>query len=389
MLDIYTKQPIVTPSDEHILLNAFGGRWVSRDLIDKTTNDGFGHGIDAGIANAFMFVRVLADVKSGDGQPAPLLRGARSADGSAYNLRGGAIPEMAKPEVTVTESADGHTTLNYTVRSTKELRHLTSRIAKTAGLTWEQIEATAVSHESIAPPVSVPESFGPNTWRCIAKMACNLMAAADRDLFLDEAFDDVRSYVLNGGNPWDFVAINTQPVDVTSGPGAVGPLDHLLVVRSDVVTGLVLGFIALYGHFQVCVRLGALKTPKTLAASYRVDQVGCVDRTNGLADLDLTIPPFVPLRDCDQQHWYDAMEIAINRMTPVLEETMDRAAIAQMVSDSMRDAFGGERKMTPEGLKDFRHRLMARVRRFVEHSEHLGEDDIKRVEASLTEILGA
>lgn len=377
MLDVYKKTAIVTQSDEHILLNAFGGRWSSRDLIDKTTNDGFGHGIDAGLADAFLSIRVLLDAKSGEGLSPPPLKGASSEDGEIYNLNPGGLPEMAKPQVCVSKDPDGSTSIDYTVRSMQELHRLTSRVAVKAGLSKEEIEARATIGEFMPPRLHTRTKLGPAAWRAMAKMVCNLLAESDRDVFLGEEFDDVRGFVLKGGNPWDFVAINTNPVEVTSGPGALGPLDHLLLVRSDADSGLVSGLVAIYGHFQVCIRLGVLQCPKPIATSYRVDQLGRIDRVNAPADLKIHVPLFVPLSATNRNVWFQAASAAMNKTMPFVMEQADRAAISQMVSKSMEDAFGppGHQQDTQERRLEFVRALSARVRSYVEHRGQVVDAD--------------
>src|SRR5690606_15000539 len=47
IVDVYTREPIRTPSEEHVVHNFLGGRLLCPDIIDKETNDKFGAGIDA------------------------------------------------------------------------------------------------------------------------------------------------------------------------------------------------------------------------------------------------------------------------------------------------------------------------------------------------------
>ena len=339
-LDIYTRKPIVTPSDEHIILNALGGR-RTHPLIDKVTNDVFGSTIDAALASTVNVIRVLLDAKSGDGDSPPAVRRAKSSVGESYNLLPGGKPEAASARLKLEELPGGGMQLSGHARSMAELRRLARRTMEQHGVPLHALEAGSRTVESKAPRLQVDCSFHADSWRALAKMACNLLALERRELFLDEAFDDVRRFVLAGGDPWQFVAFNTTPIDIGASPSSsMGELDHLLVVRGEHATGEIRALVVLFAHLQFVVRLGVARFDESFMMAHRVDQLGRRERHNDDAEAGISVPPFVPLRQIGQAAWFDTSEVAMNKILPVAMAAVDRRTLRELVSKSMSETIG-------------------------------------------------
>ena len=206
--------------------------------------------------------------------------------GERFNLGPGGKPEHAKPHVKFSQTPDGKTSIAGTARSMTELRRMTERKLAQLGVPFEAIEAAAKKVEQHAPMLRMELALTPESHRAVAKMACNLFALTYRQMFLDGPFDGVREFVVHGGGtPHDFVVVNTKPVDVTRWGKAIGPLDHLIVVRGDVASHEVHALVALYAHLQFCVRLGAATFTESFATAYRVDQLGRAPRRDDNRDL--------------------------------------------------------------------------------------------------------
>jgi hypothetical protein len=373
LMDIYTGTPIVRTSDEHILLDALGGRLTSDRLIDKTTNDSFGHTIDAALANALVPFRTLLGVRSGDGRPPPAVRGATTDDGEMYNLLPLGIPELAKPSLQLKKIAEGRVQVQGRVRSRKELHRLTTRRLTEYGVSTDALDAEYREHEHHVPALKVEFSLDHNAFRAIAKMACNLLALKDRDLFLAKEFNPIRTFVLMGGDPWEFVAVNTTPLDVASGPGALGLLDHLLLLEANQSSGLVHGLVVLYGHLQFSVLLGSAQVRQSFVTSYRVDQLGEKHQLDSTYDIALLPPLFKPLIASSQEEWFDALDAATAKIAPILDQKNLEGAVRQMIADSAKTAFGPSdgSPPTPQEMDEFRQQLLKRLVRLVEHVESL------------------
>lgn len=371
MLDVYTKKPIVTLSDEHVLLNALGGRKVARDLIDKTTNDIFGHTIDAALADAVLPVRVLMDAKAADGTAAPALRGMQTAEGERYNLLPGGPPELAAPRAMFTPTEGGGMNVVARARSMEELRRLVARKFAQHGIPMSALDAVTPVRER-APKLAGQIKFGLDAWRGLTKMACNLLAIRRRELFLDTAFDAVRNFVLDGGaDAWDFVAPTATPLAVAGTPNALGPLDHFLVVHGDAATGAVRGLVVLYGHLQIVVKLGTANLPTSFVTTYRIDQLGGADRFDGEDATSVVPPPFVPMRDADQAAWFAAWSDPWSKVMKVAGQVAREGALHRLIALSIDEVVGPAdgRPVTRAEIDDLTRRAMERA---IEHLRHLG-----------------
>ncbi|MBX3214325.1 MAG: hypothetical protein KF850_19985 [Labilithrix sp.] len=348
MDDIYTGRSIVTPSDEHVLLNALGGRLVGRDLIDKTTNDKFGDSIDAALANDLLPLRVLLNVRSGDGTPPPKLRGAVGPDGATYNLLPGGEPEMGKPSVRFSER-DGMTYAEASARSLKELKSLLGRSLEKAGVPVATLEESIRTTLTPAPRMKTDLSVGEDGLRAVAKMAANLLALSSRDVFDESGFDALRSYVLRGDGASNLIRFNTRPVDILSNGQAMGALDHLIVVRRH-TNGDVCALVAIYSHMQWLVRLGNSKRP-VARRSYRIDQLRGVGRRDSPLDARVRVPMFSRFAGDSRGRVFHEQEVAMRRlMTKVMKiqkENFERRIIRQ----AMQEVIGDWSKLTHDNVR--------------------------------------
>lgn len=115
-------------TDEHILLNAAGGRLKSKKLICKKCNSDFGEKIDATLAKQLNNLSNMLMVKRHRGEPQPII-GDKKSTGEKYILEVGGKPKLFKP--TIEKIVDGdNTNLSVTARSEEELRNILTGIAK-------------------------------------------------------------------------------------------------------------------------------------------------------------------------------------------------------------------------------------------------------------------
>lgn len=316
--DIYKKTPIVTRSDEHILLNALGGRRTSSAILDKTTNEQFGSSIDAALANVLLIFRGFLDARSGEGRQSPPIRGMTTADGQKYNMLPGGKPELAHPKVEFKKTETG-VIVSGSVRSEAELQRIAGRKFAQYGIPEEAVKAGSKAIEKHIPMLSKEVTFTPEAWRAMAKMSCNLFAHQRAPMFLEDGFDAIREFVLSGrGDSWDFVAMNTKPVDLSG--TALGQLDHLIAVVGDNNSGAVRGFVAIYEHLQFVVNLGTASFDRPFVTTYRVNQLAQTDRLDAVVDQAIEMPGFSRYSEENYVGWLQAMEASLNRIMPVAME---------------------------------------------------------------------
>lgn len=115
-------------TDEHILLNAAGGRLKSKKLICKQCNSDFGEKIDAILAKQLNNLSNMLMVKRHRGAPQPIIADKQST-GEKYILEVGGKPKLSKP--LIEKTVDGENmSISITARNEEELRNILTGIAK-------------------------------------------------------------------------------------------------------------------------------------------------------------------------------------------------------------------------------------------------------------------
>jgi hypothetical protein len=115
-------------TDEHIIINAAGGRLKSKELICKKCNTDFGETIDGILAKQLNSMANMLMVKRHRGEPQPIL-GEKESTGEKYLLDVGGKPKLTKPKINKTVVGD-KTNISITARSEEELRKILTGIAK-------------------------------------------------------------------------------------------------------------------------------------------------------------------------------------------------------------------------------------------------------------------
>lgn len=115
-------------TDEHIILNAAGGRLKSKELICSKCNSDFGETIDGILAKQLNNLANMLMVKRHRGEPQPII-GDKQSTGERYILEVGGKPKLTKP--TIDRTVDGDkTNISITARSEKEFREILTGMAK-------------------------------------------------------------------------------------------------------------------------------------------------------------------------------------------------------------------------------------------------------------------
>lgn len=115
-------------SDEHILLNAVGGRLKSKSLLCKKCNSEFGSNCDSKLADQFLFLTSHLQIKKHRGD-INSIKGGKTASGEDYNIINGSKPIMPKPVFEKIE-VDGKINYKIQARDEAEMRLILKGIAK-------------------------------------------------------------------------------------------------------------------------------------------------------------------------------------------------------------------------------------------------------------------
>ncbi|MEX0595888.1 MAG: HNH endonuclease, partial [Candidatus Paceibacterota bacterium] len=116
-------------TDEHIIINAAGGRLKSKKLIcHECHHSKYWEKIDTFLAKQLNALSNMLMVKRHRGKPQPII-GHKKSTGEKYLLKVGGKPVLNEPNVEKTVDED-RTNISITARSEKELRQILKGIAK-------------------------------------------------------------------------------------------------------------------------------------------------------------------------------------------------------------------------------------------------------------------
>lgn len=332
-IDIYTKQPILRDSKEHVLPNFLGGRVQRNGLIDKQTNDMFGSSIDAKFDQATVAIRNLIDARSDrePERPVPTIRNVVGADGRTYHIKAGGHVVLT-PKLK-TEEADGYLTVNGSVSERGEISQALRKQAKSRGLDLsalvERLWNTASTKLMFPPPMTFPfDLWDKSTYRAIAKIACNWLASHEHSLFMQTEFDPIREFVLNGAQP---PTPPVQALDLDLRKEGLGPLDHFVSVEVF-ADGRVRGVVVLFGVLAFGVRLAEVsRRIQPFHHSYRVDQLSHHDRQDHLADSALDIEFFEIAAARSHEQFANLVKLQGERLFPTIQELQENHLIHRII----------------------------------------------------------
>lgn len=158
-------------SEEHIILNALGGRYKSKKLLCKKCNNSTGCEYDAVLANQYHFLTNMLGLDLERGKTPPVNMNAD--DGHTYTIKSGMTPELSHP-IVINEKLDEKTiALSITARSKKELEDILSKYKKKGyDINIEESLEKAVYSKEPAPQMHSKLTFGGiESFPAILKMA--------------------------------------------------------------------------------------------------------------------------------------------------------------------------------------------------------------------------
>jgi hypothetical protein len=294
--DAYTLEPLIEPSDEHVVPCFLGGEFSAR-IIDKTTNDRFGHTIDRALERAMNVLLVTLDARNSryPNRPAQYPDLVKGSDGLRYRMLPGGKAEPVQPPRTepLPDGVSLKCTGKYTVDEiadviTKHVRRKRPDLDPVI-MRARAVEVVARELKPFDSPglrVEHPVDIGTDEVKlATAKIACNLLAASLPDVFAGRSFDAIREFVRGDG--WNQ---ENAPVVVVDEPRhARDGFEHLVLVRSN--GGAVDALVRYFGGLSFVVRLSA-DCDETISLSYRVDQLRKATWKNREDDLLINIPDY-------------------------------------------------------------------------------------------------
>lgn len=161
-------------TDEHIILNACGGKLKSSNLVCRTCNSDFGTIIDSELADQLNVMGNLLDIDRDRGEPQPVKAKGRKT-GEEYKLKSGGVPEKSKPTIVQETSSDG-THIKIVARSFQELKQMLLGLQRkypTLNII-ELMEKAKIKKEYVSEMLEFETTVGGmNVFRSICKSAVN------------------------------------------------------------------------------------------------------------------------------------------------------------------------------------------------------------------------
>lgn len=131
---------------EHILLNALGGREKTTKALCSRCNNALGSGADKDLADSVQFLRNIANLKSGTGNSAPMIRSINS-EGIKFNLESGAKPILKSNGSSLSvEKVDRRIKVEIRASNADQFRELLKGAARKLGIYDSQEIEKFVSH---------------------------------------------------------------------------------------------------------------------------------------------------------------------------------------------------------------------------------------------------
>ncbi len=169
-----TEITAANETDEHIIINAAGGRLKSKKLICKNCNSVFGENIDSILAKQLNNISNILMVNRHRGKPQPII-GENQSTGEKYFLDVGGKPRLYKPKIDETTDGD-KTNISIIARSEKELREILNGYAKKYNHfdIDEGMKHAKLHEEYLDTPIKFQNNIGGNeVFRAVCKCAIN------------------------------------------------------------------------------------------------------------------------------------------------------------------------------------------------------------------------
>lgn len=258
---------------EHILLNALGGRKITRSLVCTSCNEYFGCRADHDLAASVLNHRNLAGLKTGKRKNAPYIRRI-SQGGISFDLAPGGTPVLNSRPPRVSKIDDGKYEIDIPATSEQNLE---SSISAVIGIMRLENEAAARLRENVlenlvvqsfpAPKFQLQTQFGyGRSIQAMAKACLILWAEVSGAAeVLRSPYDAIREFIWSddGDNTSaPFATLDLRPLPELD--STFGAFPNLIWVGRE-TCGAVLGYFRLFGAvgWSICLGASEARSPET------------------------------------------------------------------------------------------------------------------------------
>ena len=242
-------------SEEHIFLNALGGKLKARNLLCKQCNSVFGDDIDSELARQFNFIANMLNIERDRGKPQSF-DAVDCQDGTVYSLEPGGVPILKYP---VIKKEIQKTKTRFTIRArdvkqwravAKGLKRKYPDIDNNKSLTNIKKERKYLDNE-----LSFKIEFGGGkAFRSLCKSAINFY------LYKDGNLANIRHLIpyLTGQRD-DKRIVKPVYFEYDPIPKKDDEVLHSIILRGDARENLLFAYIELFDFYKVLVKVSKLQ----------------------------------------------------------------------------------------------------------------------------------
>jgi hypothetical protein len=242
---------------EHILMAALGGRKTSQVIICSNCNQTFGGTIDNAFASQVEFIRNLLQLKSGTGNPPPMLRGIQTSE-EKLNIASDGTPILIMKPFTFEDNGDGTFNVQISCRTLSELEKIIPHLAGALKKTEEQVRASlkgGTLRSIEKPPGLIQQKISVGGLEALRSVTKSCLTLWSSEVGGEEArkapYEQARRFVASGSANLNqrLCALDSRPLPLEEKlKKDYGDFFNFIFIRSN-DDGRVIGHFSLYNTF--------------------------------------------------------------------------------------------------------------------------------------------
>jgi hypothetical protein len=356
-------------SDEHIILNACGGRLKSKNLLCEACNSIFGSKFDHELAKSTNDIANLLMIKRQDGVPQPIDT-VRTSTKDKYYLQYGGSPVQAKTHYEIIPEDEIKAKLNVEAKNRKELKKtLIGLKRKHPGIDVEKIldeaeEKSFYYNDSFEVKSHIG---GDGAFKSIAKTAINFFIYKGGD---SQYIKHLLPY-LEGIEKQDIVWMHYPNKDIYK-PDK-DEVSHVLKIVGDSTEKILYAYVELFNLHCFIVRLNDSYNGEDIDSDY-ICNVHTYHVKENKTDLKVARNELVNLFSNKDAKPFEKVKNRYARVLTIANKIQDKHQLHEIISNAVDNTMG----LLPEGTvidENIAHsmfdELMKNMMPFIAHRNNL------------------
>lgn len=311
-------------SEEHILLNAIGGKLKSKTLLCKRCNSNFGESFDSELSKQLLFISSFLNIDRERGNHPPL-KGGKTDSGEEIHLLAGGKPIYGKPTVESTKNGN-EVVLNIKARSKKELR----KILKGLNRKYPQIDIDNIIENSdletsyLNEPIKITQTIGGDkALNGITKTALNYGVYINKDYEPFKKVIEILKKVEKNLLCKHFYPKNLYRKERQE-------ICHIIHVQSDKRNKNIVAYVEFFSSYSFIILLSDSYIGKKIKSTYCYDLKRKKELKKEI-NLKITSEEFEKLPTISPDH-YPLITEKMDRIVQIGLKEQDKDAISNLTS---------------------------------------------------------